>query len=160
MRNNMRNTGRNLPLFAAAVLVSAAVAGCSGSKAYKDGTYTARSSVYEGLEDEEFAEFGASGDGYGEVTVTIKDGKITDCSFTTYTTDGEVKGEDYGKRDGSIRNQDYYNKAQRAVKGSQKYAEQLKETGDLKKVDAVTGATISYDEFKEAVELALKQAEK
>ena len=132
------------------------LAGCSAS--YADGTYTARSSVFEGIEDEEFEEFGEAGDGYGEVTLTIQAGKITDCQFTTYTTEGEVKGEDYGKKNGEIANQDYYNKAQRAVQASEQYAKQLAQTGDIKQVDAISGATISYGEFKEAVSEALKQA--
>ena len=127
--------------------------GCSAN--YADGTYTAQSSVYEGLEDEDGDE---GGDGYGVVTITVKDNIITDCEFTTYMTDGTVKDEEYGKKDGEIANQDYYNKAQRAVKASQNYAEQLAAKGDLKEVDAISGATISYDEFKEAVRLALKQA--
>ena len=134
------------------------LAGCSSS--YADGTYTAQSSIFEGLEDEEFEEYGENGDGYGVVTITIKDNVIVDCEFTTYTPDGEVKDEEYGKKDGEIANQDYYNKAQRAVKGSQEYAKQLAAKGDLKQVDAVSGATISYDEFKEAVKEALKQAKK
>ena len=129
------------------------LSGCSAN--YADGTYTAQSSVYEGLEDEDGDE---GGDGYGVVTITVKDNVITDCEFTTYMTDGTVKDEEYGKKDGEIANQDYYNKAQRAVKASQNYAEQLAAKGDLKEVDAISGATISYDEFKEAVRLALKQA--
>lgn len=136
-----------------ALMAMLLLAGCSAN--YADGTYTAQSSVYEGIEDEEGDE---GGDGYGVVTITVKDNVIVDCEFTTYTTDGTVKGEDYGKQDGEIANQDYYNKAQRAVQASQNYAEQLAAKGDLKEVDAISGATISYDEFKEAVRLALKQA--
>ncbi|MCR4751861.1 MAG: FMN-binding protein [Eubacterium sp.] len=143
-------------LIAAGLFVSmcaVVMAGC-GSGSYKDGTYTAQSSMYESLEDDE----DEGGEGYGVVSITIKDNKIVGCEFTTYMPDGTVKDEEYGKKDGEIANQDYYNKAQRAVKGSQNYAEQLTEKGDLKEVDAITGATISYNEFNEAVELALKQA--
>ena len=136
------------------LLVALLLAGC-GSASYKDGTYTARSGLYEGLEDEEFGE---EGDGYGVVTITVKDNVITDCEFTTYMPDGTVKGEDYGKRNGEIANQDYYNKAQRAVKASANYAEQLAAKGSLDAVDAISGATISYQEFTEAVKAALKQA--
>lgn len=142
------------PALGMGVLAALLLSGC-GSANYADGTYTAQSSVYEGIEDEEGDE---GGDGYGVVTITVKDNVIVDCEFTTYMTDGTVKGEDYGKQDGEIANQDYYNKAQRAVKASQNYAEQLAAKGDLKEVDAISGATISYDEFKEAVRLALKQA--
>lgn len=141
-----------LPLLLAAGMLL--TAGC-GSASYKDGTYTAQSAVYEGLFDEEGDE---GGDGYGVVTVTVRDNKIVACEFTTYTTDGTVKGEDYGKQNGEIANQDYYNKAQRAVKASANYAEQLAAKGELDQVDAISGATISYNEFREAVREALKQA--
>ena len=145
---------RVIPIMAAGLLAVSMAVGCSSN--YKDGTYTAQSSVFEGIEDEEFGE--ENGDGYGEVTITVKDNKIVDCKFTTYMTDGTVKGEDYGKQDGAIANQDYSNKAQRAVQASQNYADQLKAKGELKEVDAISGATISYNEFNEAVKLALKQA--
>ena len=147
-------------LFSLACIVMAsvfAIAGCgsSSSATYKDGTYTAQSSVFEGMEDEDGEE---GGEGYGEVTITIKDNVITACEFTTYMPDGTKKDDDYGKKNGEIANQDYYNKAQRAVKASANYAEQLAAKGSLDEVDAITGASISYQEFQEAVELALKQA--
>ena len=144
---------KRLSLIALALLFALLLAGCSAS--YADGTYTAQSSVYEGLEDDEGDE---GGDGYGVVTITVKDNVVVDCTFTTYMTDGTVKDEDYGKKDGEISNQDYYNKAQRAVQASQNYAVQLAAKGSLDQVDAISGATISYDEFKEAVRLALKDA--
>ena len=146
-------TGKTLALLTLGLLGGLLLTGCSAS--YADGTYTAQSSVYEGLEDEDGDE---GGDGYGVVTITVKDNLIVDCAFTTYMTDGTVKDGEYGKQDGEIANQDYYNKAQRAVKASQNYAEQLAAKGNLKEVDAISGATISYDEFREAVRLALKQA--
>lgn len=142
-----------LAAFASAALMM--FAGCGSSSAsYKDGTYTARSSVYESLEDGE----DEGGEGYGEVTITIKDNVVVACEFTTYMPDGTVKDGEYGKKDGEIANQDYYNKAQRAVKASANYAEQLAAKGSLDQVDAITGASISFQEFNEAVELALKDA--
>ena len=115
-----------------------------------------QSSVYEGLEDEDGDE---GGDGYGVVTITVKDNVITDCEFTTYMTDGTVKDEEYGKKEGEIANQDYYNKAQRAVKASQNYAEQLAAKGDLKEVDAISGATITSKAVAEGVSAALAYLE-
>ena len=144
-------------IFAALGLTALLLSGCGGGGSYADGTYTARSEVYEGLEDEDSLE---GGDGYGEVTITVKDNAITGCTFTTYTLDGAVKDENYGKRGGQIANQDYYNKAQRAVRASQNYAEQLAAKGSLDAVDAISGATISYQEFREAVKSALQQARK
>ena len=132
--------------------------GCGGgSKSYAEGTFSAQSSMYESLSDEEEDE---GGEGYGEVTITVKDNVITACEFTTYMPDGTVKDAEYGKEDGEIANQDYYNKAQRAVQASQNYAEQLAAKGSLDEVDAITGATISFEEFNEAVGLALEEAAK
>lgn len=140
-------------LLSAALLAGGLIAGC-GSKnvSYKDGTYTAKSSVYENEDGTD------DGNGYGEVSVTIKDGKITDCSYMTYEVDGTEKGVDYGKEDGAIKNKDYYNKAQKANAARDEYAKMLVENGQLDGIDAISGATINYNEFKEAVEAALKEA--
>ena len=140
-------------LLLAALLIAAALTGCGDKKplSYVDGTYEGRSSVYEG--DEE-----GNGDGYGVVSVTVKDNKIVACEFNTYETDGSLKDEEYGKARGNVANKDYYNKAQKAVAGAKEYARQLAEAGELDKVDAISGATINYGQFKEAVQEALKKA--
>jgi len=39
------------------------------------------------------------------------------------------------------------------------YAKQLVENGQLDGIDAISGATINYDEFVEAVDNALSQAQ-
>jgi major membrane immunogen (membrane-anchored lipoprotein) len=140
----------------ACICVSAAVlsilSGC-GTKNYADGIYTGQSSVYESEEDE------GNGNGYGVVTLTIQDNTIVACTFLTYEPDGTLKDEDYGLQDGTVANRDYYNKAQKAIAACQVYAENLVQTNDVKKVDAISGATINYNNFKEAVKDALKQAE-
>ncbi|MDR1352401.1 MAG: FMN-binding protein [Treponema sp.] len=129
-----------------AVLAAAMLGGC-GKAAYRDGVYTGRSG-----EDDTGA--------WGEVTVTIAGERIADCRFVTWQKDGTAKDENYGKVNGEISSQDFYNKAQLAVRAMEKYAETYRETGDLKKVDAVSGATIAYDQFIEAVEAALEKAGK
>ena len=137
-------------LTAAAALL---LTGCGGKKvSWKDGTYEAQSSVFEnddGTDD---------GNGYGVVSVTISGGKITDCSFLTYEADGKLKDEDYGKEDGRIANKDYYNKAQKANAACAEYASMLVQNGQLEGIDSISGATINYKEFVEAVENALAQA--
>ena len=143
---------RILPILSAVLLLSVFLTGC-GSANYADGTYEAQSSIYEGLDEED-----TDGAGYGVVKITIEDNVIVACEFQTYEPDGTLKDEDYGKQNGEIANQDYYNKAQRAVQASQNYAEQLAAKGSLDEVDAISGATISYGEFQEAVREALKQA--
>jgi major membrane immunogen (membrane-anchored lipoprotein) len=135
-----------------ATVALAMLSGC-GSKSYADGTYTGQSSVYESDEDE------GNGNGYGVVTLTIQDNTIAQCTYLTYEPDGTLKDENYGLQDGTVANRDYYNKAQKAIAACDVYAEELVETNDLKKVDAVSGATINYKNFEEAVKDALKQAE-
>lgn len=140
----------------ASVAFAAALSGCGGSAGYKDGTYTARSAEYiSGSEAEEESE----ANGYGEVEITISGGAVTDCKFSTFQLDGTPKDEDYGKVDGEIKNRDFYNKAQRARAACDNYAQQLKAKGSLDEVDAISGATINYNEFKEAASAALRQAE-
>jgi major membrane immunogen (membrane-anchored lipoprotein) len=119
-------------------------AGC-GNSGYKDGSYTGRS----GPDDKE---------AFGEVTLTIAGGTITDCRFVTWQKDGSVKDENYGKINGEISNQSYYDKAQLAVAAMEKYALDLSRTGKPEDVEAVSGATIAYDQFREAVEEALEAA--
>ena len=126
---------------------------CGGHKAsYSDGTYEGQSSVYD-------EEDGTSyGNGYGVVDITISGGVITECTFETYEPDGTLKAEDYGMEGGKISNRDYYNMAQKAVAACKKYAAQLVKGGSVKEVDAVSGATVNYDLFREAAEDALKRA--
>ena len=143
-----------ITLLLGAALTAGLLTGC-GSASYRDGTYTGQSSVYEALDEEEDAEV----EGYGVVTLTLTGGKVTACEFQTYTTDGTPKDEEYGKEGGEVKNPDYYNKAQRAVRACDAYAQELVEAGDPDaKVDAISGATVNYDEFQEAVRDALAQA--
>lgn len=148
---------KSLSLIAVIMAAVMLIFGCGSAKTYKDGTYTGTSSTY--INDDGTDE----GNGYGQVTLTISGGKITACEYKTYTTDDELKGEDYGKEDGEIKNRDYYNKAQKALAAASTYAEELVEYGettDIKShIDAISGATVNYDHFLEAVDDALKQAE-
>jgi major membrane immunogen (membrane-anchored lipoprotein) len=122
-------------------------ASCARTAAYRDGVYAGRS----GADDT-----GA----YGEVSITIAEGRIAECRFVTWQKDGSVKDENYGKVNGEISNPDYYNKAQLAVRAMDRYARDLTEKQNLKDIDAVSGATIAYDQFIEAVENALGAAKK
>ncbi|GHV75464.1 FMN-binding domain-containing protein [Spirochaetia bacterium] len=128
------------------VVFSAAVLLSSCSKAVlSDGVYRGKSSADD---------MGA----YGEITLTVTGGRIAACDFVTWQKDGTVKGEDYGKVNGEIANRDFYEKAQLAVRAMKKYAEQYEETRDLNAVEAVSGATIAYNQFLEAAEEALESA--
>lgn len=115
------------------------------AKSYKDGTYTAKSSP-----DERGA--------IGEITLVIEKGKISKADYKGIMKDGKIKDIDYGKTNGKIENQEFYKKAQNAVKAIPTYPAKLVETQDVAKIDAISGATVSYNQFAEAVKKALEQA--
>ncbi len=135
------------------MLSAVLLTGC-GEKNYADGNYTGKSEAYINEDEDDTA-----GNGYGVVELTIQNNAITACTFKTYELDGSLKDEEYGKEGGVIANKDFYNKAQKALSACDKYAEQLVSKGNIKEVDAISGATVNYNEFKEAVSVALKQAE-
>ena len=91
-----------------------------------------------------------------DVIITIQDNKIVSCTAEFKDSNGNIKGDDYGKDAGD----DKYKKAQIAVQGFSTYAEKLVEVQDPNEVDAVSGATVSNKEFKEAVWNALEKAKK
>ncbi|MDR2738541.1 MAG: FMN-binding protein [Treponema sp.] len=119
-------------------------AGC-GNTVLRDGVYTGKSG-----EDDTGA--------WGEVTITITDAKVQNCEFVTWEKDGTVKDENYGKINDEISNQAYYDMAQLAVRAMKKYVTDYLRKGSLKDVEAVSGATISYNQFLEAAEQALENA--
>ena len=148
MRKNHVNRLLVFVLFTCFCLsLTACGGGSSAPKSYKDGTYTGRSQDHRGDED-------GNGAGYGEVTIEIKGNKIVSCTFAMYELDGKLKDDSYGT-DLSKENR---LKAQKAVQAAEKYAAKLVEGGTLDSVDAISGATISYSEFTEAVNDALGKA--
>jgi major membrane immunogen (membrane-anchored lipoprotein) len=128
----------------AVLIVVVSLAGC-GRAAYKDGVYTGRSG-----EDDTGA--------WGEVILNVRAGKVSGCEFVTWQKDGTAKDENYGKINGEISNRDYYDKAQLAVDAMKQYTAQYLKAGNTKDVEAVSGATIAYNQFLEAVENALEKA--
>lgn len=142
-----------IPLLISLLSVPLILTSC-GDVSYKDGTYEGRSADF--INEEEGDE---AGNGYGVVKLTIKDGKITECEYNTYELDGTLKDEEYGKENGEIKNKDFYSKAQRARSACEQYAKALVEKGSIDEVDAISGATVNYNEFQEAVAEALGKAE-
>jgi major membrane immunogen (membrane-anchored lipoprotein) len=143
---------RNVIVIPAVLSLALCLTAC-GEKTYADGTYQGRSANYVNEDGD------TSGNGYGVVNLTVSGGQITACEYKTYELDGTLKDEDYGKENGEIKNKDFFNKAQKARAACDNYAQQLVAKQNLKDVDAVSGATVNYREFQEAVEDALKQAE-
>lgn len=149
--------GRAITLLLVIAMVSL-LTGCAGKKdqapaadsskgpvVYRDGVYTARSGP-----DERGA--------VGEITLVIEQGKIAKADYKGIMKGGHIKDEDYGKTNGRIENKNFYRKAQQALKGTAAYPGKLLETQNPAAVDAVSGATVSHRQFKEAVERALQQA--
>jgi major membrane immunogen (membrane-anchored lipoprotein) len=141
VKRNMKRISVAL-LLATALSLGACGGGADAAPLPADGVYTGVSS-----EDDDGA--------YGEVTVTVEGGAITACTFVTWQKDGSVKDAEYGKVNGEISNQDFYDKAQLAVRAMQAYADALVEVQSPEEVDAVTGATIAHGQFLEAVADAL-----
>ena len=101
----------------------------------KDGVYTAESTA-----DKHH--------GTGRLTVTIQDHRVTQAEFVGIDRHGEIKGESYGKH-GNETDDQSYKKAQNALRANAAYAKQLVEEQDPNKVDAITGASVSYQQFTE-----------
>ncbi|NMA95394.1 MAG: FMN-binding protein [Clostridiales bacterium] len=122
------------------ILVASVLVGCGGAK-YKDGTYKA---AYKDFDDHGWKAF---------VEITITDNKITDAVFDYVNEEGELKSED-----------EEYNKIMMEASGSspeefsRELPKDLIEKQDIKKVDMITGATGSVENFKKLGEVALKNA--
>ena len=109
----------------------------------KDGTFAADSSEHAQL-------------GHSHVELTIENGAIAKVVHTGFDKDGKQKDENYG----ADKPEGVRKKAQVAYKAITSYAEQLTSKKDLAKVDAIAGATVSYDQFNEAVAKAVDMAKK
>jgi hypothetical protein len=109
----------------------------------KDGTFAADSAKHDQL-------------GYSHVELTIENGAITKVVHTGFDKDGKQKDENYG----ADKPEGVRKKAQNAYKAIGSYASQLESKKDLAKVDAIAGATVSYDQFNEAVTKAVDAAKK
>jgi len=103
----------------------------TGGTKWRDGTYTART---------EFDDYGY----YGEIELVIADGKISEVRYDEKDREGNPKGEDYPYPLGP--------------ESEDKYEEQLLETQDPEKVEVITGATQTWERFKETAREALQQA--
>mgnify|MGYP000983468627 FL=1 len=109
----------------------------------KDGTFAADSAKHDQL-------------GYSHVELTIENGAIAKVVHTGFDKDGKQKDENYG----ADKPEGVRKKAQNAYKAIGSYASQLESKKDLAKVDAIAGATVSYDQFNEAVAKAVEAAKK
>ena len=99
---------------------------------WKDGTYTARTDT----DDHGY---------YGEIEIVIRDARIAEVEFAEKDQEGNPKGEDYPYPLGP--------------ESAERFEEQLIETQDPDEVDNITGATQTWERFKQVAKEALEQAQ-
>jgi uncharacterized protein with FMN-binding domain len=115
---------------------------------YKDGIYDGQS------QDTYFYE-----PYWGNVRITIKDGMFAGIRFMIRDSNlHETFTPKYRKHFKG--NDEYIQQVKNDWKGVQTYPKMLMKTQDLKKLDAITGATWSYNLFRASTEEALKKAGK
>ena len=114
--------------------------------AYKDGTYEGQSRakyVYEPF--------------WGSARFTIKSGIFTDINF--FIRDSSLHETFDGKYEKHFEgNPGYIQQSRNDWKGVQTYPEKLSGKQDINKIDAISGATWSYNIFKASVNEALKNS--
>jgi len=115
---------------------------------YIDGNYTATPSIKDNW------------GGSAKVEIIVKDGKIVSCKFESYEKDGKLKDDDYGKENGEIKNIGTYKIAQNAMLEAAKYPDMLLQSQDIEELDALSGATVSFNLFKDAVKQIMEKAKK
>jgi major membrane immunogen (membrane-anchored lipoprotein) len=113
---------------------------------YKDGSYEGKSrSVYTA---EPY---------WGSVHVTLKNGLFTDINFAIRDSNlHETFNESYEKHFLAI--PEYVQQCRNDWKGVQTYPGKLSETQNPDKIDAISGATWSYNIFRASLKDALKNA--
>lgn len=114
-----------------AVLWSATIlAGCAGSDAYQDGTYTAS---FKDFDSRNYKD---------TLTLTVEDGIVTEAVYDAVDPDGNLKSQDEEYREEMGPVQDTY-----PEKVFADLTNQYLEMQDSAKVDIVAGATYSSDAF-------------
>jgi major membrane immunogen (membrane-anchored lipoprotein) len=113
---------------------------------YKDGTYEGKSRakyIYEPF--------------WGSVHLTLKNGLLTNINFVIRDSNlHETFDGNYEKH--FVGNSEYIQQSRNDWKGVQTYPKKLSEKQDVNKLDAITGATWSYNIFRASVNEALKNA--
>jgi len=120
----------------------------TGMGPLKDGQFSATSrAIYI---DEPF---------YGSTRITVEDGQITKVEFTVRdSSKHEIFNGDYEKYYAG--NDLYVQQCRNDWKGIRAYPDSLLKYQDIDKVDAISGATWSYNIFRASALEALEQAER
>lgn len=96
----------------------------------------------------------------GTITITVSGGDITSTVYETTEANGATKDQDYGKNSqGEVFNEDYYEKAQRAVAAFEQYSRALTDKDNPAEVDVISGATVAHSQFMQAAIRAIHAAQ-
>lgn len=135
-----------LLVFVLVLIAISAIGVISVQKNYKNGVFTGESrSRYT---NEPY---------WGQATVEIKDDKVIKMTFQIIDKEkNEVFGPDYERH--FKNNAEYIQQCRNDLKGIKAYTEKYMKTKDMEKIDAITGATWSYNLFKDALKAALDKA--
>jgi major membrane immunogen (membrane-anchored lipoprotein) len=132
-----------LPAFAGLLLLA-----FSSTGPWKDGMYSGTSRAF--YTDEPY---------FGSTSIRIENGKISKVEFSVYdSAKHEYFNADYEKYFAG--NEVYIQQCRHDWKAIQSYPDSLLKYQDLDKVDAISGATWSYNIFKASAEQALSRASK
>lgn len=122
------------------ILTTGMLVGC-GAKGMKDGTYTAEDLNYD------------DHDWKASVTITVSSGRISDAKFDYTAEDGTTKSGNatYAEKMAPYAGitPDEYIK---------QYTKSLVDTQDPEKIDVITGATTSQNDFKTLATAAMEAA--
>lgn len=137
---------KSLSIFAFLILILCAAKPIKPEKqACLNGTFEGKSRSY--YDSENF---------WGHVKLQIQDGKIVDVKFGI--RDSTLHEPVDGKYEAHfVGNQEYIQQSRNDWKGVQDYPKKLLKKQNIEKVDAVSGATWSYNIFRSCVEEALKK---
>jgi len=118
----------------------------TGEKQMKDGLYKGESqSKYT---SEKY---------WGQVILKVKNDKVTLVSFQILDKEkNEVFGPNYELY--FKNNPEYVTQCRNEIKGIKAYTEAFLKNGNMEQVDAITGATWSYNFFRDALKVALEKA--
>lgn len=152
----MKRSATFLPVIILTLLISTSILGQDiklpekavpdASASYKDGIYKGTSRAKYILEPY-----------WGNVRLTLKNGLLTEINFVIRdSARHETFDEKYEKHFEG--NAGYIQQSRNDWKGVQTYPKMLSERQDINKLDAISGATWSYNIFRESVNEALKNS--
>jgi uncharacterized protein with FMN-binding domain len=125
----------------------------ANDKSLKDSCFNYKDGVYEGISRAKYVEEPY----WGSVHLTLRNGLVTDISFVIRDSNlHETFNENYEKHFEG--NPVYIQQSRNDWKGVQTYPEKLKRDQDIDKIDAISGATWSFNIFRASVKKALENA--